>query len=164
MNAWAVHSLAVVLRGRKGREGRISKHCCSANIAVERCCMIANALDFVEMTNVKHTHTHTHTHTQLFYEKASICLSAVKALCKGRLPIVFSTLSFLIFLQQYFPGIFARHHHSYITLRAALCGFVAHGTCRLSMCRACLAPLRFDASHVLPVTPLTFVTSAAGGL
>ena len=33
--------------GKEGREGRMSKHCCCANIAVQRCCMIVNALNFV---------------------------------------------------------------------------------------------------------------------
>ena len=41
-----VHRLAVVLRGRKGH-GVESRHCCSANIAVERWCIIANAIEFV---------------------------------------------------------------------------------------------------------------------
>ena len=40
---------SVVLRGRKGRMGRRSKHRCSANNAVERCCMKANALDLLKM-------------------------------------------------------------------------------------------------------------------
>ena len=40
---------------------QVPKHCCSANNAVERCCMIANGIEFVE-NNGRHTHTHTHTH------------------------------------------------------------------------------------------------------
>ena len=56
-DAFPVHSLAVVLRGRKGSTGGESKHCCSANIAVERCCILANAIDLAEK-NGRHTHTH----------------------------------------------------------------------------------------------------------
>ena len=40
--------------------------CCSANIAVESWCMIANTMIVVEKNGRhKHTHTHTHTHTHM---------------------------------------------------------------------------------------------------
>ena len=58
----AVHSLCVVLGGGGGCERRRSKHCCSANHVVERCCMIANALYFIEMIG-RHTYTHTERET-----------------------------------------------------------------------------------------------------
>ena len=66
-----VYSIRVVLRGREGREGRISKHCCSANIVVARWCMIANALDFVELIG-RHTHTHTHTTMPMLTDRTNI--------------------------------------------------------------------------------------------
>ena len=57
-----MHSLCVVLRGRKGRDGRRYKDFCSVNNSVER--HIASAMDSVEMIGW-HTHTHTHTHTHV---------------------------------------------------------------------------------------------------
>ena len=48
----------IMLRGRKGCTGRTSQHCCSANNAAARCCMIVNTMDSVEMIG-RLTHTHT---------------------------------------------------------------------------------------------------------
>ena len=56
-------ALPVVLRGGKGRMRRVPKHCCSANNAVERCCMLANAMEFVEKNGASHTHAHAHART-----------------------------------------------------------------------------------------------------
>ena len=58
-DASPVHSLAIVLRGRKGSTGGEAKHCCSANRVVERCCIIANAIALVSM-NGRHTPARTH--------------------------------------------------------------------------------------------------------
>ena len=38
--------------------GRKTKHCWSANNAVERWCIIANALDLFHRLGITHTHTH----------------------------------------------------------------------------------------------------------
>ena len=39
-----------------------TKHCCSANRAVERCCVFANAM--VSLNQIgHHTHKHTHIHS-----------------------------------------------------------------------------------------------------
>ena len=48
--------------GGKATTGGDTQHCCSANRAAERWCIIANAIAFIEMIG-RHTPTHTHTHT-----------------------------------------------------------------------------------------------------
>ena len=40
---------------------RKTEHCCSADNAVERWCIIANALDLVQRLGITHTHTHACT-------------------------------------------------------------------------------------------------------
>ena len=52
-----VQSVAVVLRGGKGCKGRISKHCCSVDRAVERGCMVAKAMSLFQLLEASHTHT-----------------------------------------------------------------------------------------------------------
>ena len=52
------YSLPVASRGRKDGGRQTTKHCCSADIAVLRWCMIASALRFQKCLGVTHTHTH----------------------------------------------------------------------------------------------------------
>ena len=47
-DALSVHSLVVMLRGRKGSDGGETKHGCSANNYAERRCIRANALDLFQ--------------------------------------------------------------------------------------------------------------------
>ena len=56
----AVHSLRVVLRGRKGRRERRSKHCCR-DVMYD-----SERFGSVEMIG-RHTHTHTHTPQQVCF-------------------------------------------------------------------------------------------------